>query len=86
MKRIYHIGNEVRNGNKYLDAFLDDWGVNADEIEIFGASVYDEFEEVEKMNLHFVNYGSRDTEIIIEDGEVIWEQEEIEKWENEHCC
>lgn len=37
-------------------------------------------------NYQIVDYGSRETMLVCEDGEIIDDADEIAEWEEKHCC
>ena len=52
------------------------------EVELFGVDLYaDHLPD----NYSIVHYGSRETLVVCEDGEIIADKDEIQKWENENC-
>ena len=52
-------------------------------VELFGVDLWaDELPN----NYQIVDYGSRETMLVCEDGEIIDDADEIAEWEEKHCC
>lgn len=82
MKQV-HIGYHSYTNSGIVEEvanvlFKDDFNV-----ELFGVDLWaDELPN----NYQIVDYGSRETLLVCEDGEIIDDADEIAEWEEKHCC
>lgn len=79
MKKVW-IDNYVCN--QFAEEVADVLGRDDFNVELFGVSLYDK--KLPK-NCHIVDYGSRETLAVIENGEVIDDPEEVNDWVDRNC-
>lgn len=81
MKQV-HIGYHNYTNSEIVYEVAEVLGRDNFNIELFGVS---EYAEHLPSSYQIVDYGSRDTILICEDGEIIEDADEIEEWEEKRC-
>lgn len=81
--KLVHIGFNCLQKDVLVQEVADVLYKDDFNVELFGVSLYAEHLPD---NYQIVDYGSRETLLVCENGEIIDDPDDIEKWELKQCC